>query len=544
MQFLDLKGVKVFKDYVDENFVTTEEFDASEINVPQYLVRSDLEPYALKESPNLTGVPTAPTAATGTNTTQIATTAFVQNALPDVSNFITSSVNNLANYYLKSETYTKSEVQALIAAINQFSYMSAQTLPTASADTMYKIYLVPSADPQQLNVKDEFITIDNGSGASTRYTWEQIGSTAIDLSGYVTTEALNSALSAYQATLVSGTNIKTINNTSILGSGNIDIPSSTTSYTQTVTTGDTIGTVTKDGVSTDVKAGTVIYSLEDNGTTTAGTWLAKNNDITSLYDGLTVKYKITVAGDTTTTLKINNLAAKTVYRYNATKLSTEYSVGSYLILYYSASLNSGSWILYTSYDSNTNTYQRLYPTAENVEYPITTRYNTTSGNSYYAEYGRYSTGVTLNPSTNTITASAFKVTNGTSSQFLKADGSVDSNTYALSGDIPTDAVKYTSQSLTTTQQTQARTNIGAGTYSKPSTGIPAADLASSVQTSLGLADTALQSFTETDPTVPAWAKASTKPSYSYSEISGTPTIPVVESLTTTEIDTIWSGGTV
>ena len=385
MQFLDLKGVKVFKDYVDENFVTTEEFDASEINVPQYLVRSDLEPYALKESPNLTGVPTAPTAATGTNTTQIATTAFVQNALPDVSNFITSSVNNLANYYLKSETYTKSEVQALIAAINQFSYMSAQTLPTASADTMYKIYLVPSADPQQLNVKDEFITIDNGSGASTRYTWEQIGSTAIDLSGYVTTEALNSALSAYQATLVSGTNIKTINNTSILGSGNIDIPSSTTSYTQTVTTGDTIGTVTKDGVSTDVKAGTVIYSLEDNGTTTAGTWLAKNNDITSLYDGLTVKYKITVAGATTTTLKINNLDAKTVYRYNATKLTTEYSVGSYLILYYSASLNSGSWILYTSYDSNTNTYQRLYPTTGNVEYPITTRYNTTSGSSYYAE---------------------------------------------------------------------------------------------------------------------------------------------------------------
>jgi hypothetical protein len=31
----------------------------------------------------------------------------------------------------------------------------------------------------------------------------------------------------------------------------------------------------------------------------------------------------------------------------------------------------------------------------------------------------------------------------------------------------------------------------------------------------------LTSFTETDPTVPAWAKASTKPSYSFSEITGT-----------------------
>lgn len=45
-----------------------------------------------------------------------------------------------------------------------------------------------------------------------------------------------------------------------------------------------------------------------------------------------------------------------------------------------------------------------------------------------------------------------------------------------------------------------------GTYSIPSGGIPANDLASSVQTSLGKADTALQSFTESDPTVPSHVK--------------------------------------
>jgi hypothetical protein len=43
-----------------------------------------------------------------------------------------------------------------------------------------------------------------------------------------------------------------------------------------------------------------------------------------------------------------------------------------------------------------------------------------------------------------------------------------------------EAVKYTSQSLNDSQKTQARTNIGAGTYSKPSGGIPASDLASGV----------------------------------------------------------------
>lgn len=44
------------------------------------------------------------------------------------------------------------------------------------------------------------------------------------------------------------------------------------------------------------------------------------------------------------------------------------------------------------------------------------------------------------------------------------------------------------------------------------------DLARDVQTSLGKADSALQSYTETDPTVPEWAKAKTKPSYSKSEV--------------------------
>ena len=44
------------------------------------------------------------------------------------------------------------------------------------------------------------------------------------------------------------------------------------------------------------------------------------------------------------------------------------------------------------------------------------------------------------------------------------------------------------------------------------------DLASDIQASLDKADSALQSFTETDPTVPAWAKAATKPSYTYDEV--------------------------
>ena len=39
----------------------------------------------------------------------------------------------------------------------------------------------------------------------------------------------------------------------------------------------------------------------------------------------------------------------------------------------------------------------------------------------------------------------------------------------------------------------------------------------------GIVDAAGGSFTETDPTVPGWAKQSTKPSYNFSEINNTPT---------------------
>ena len=70
------------------------------------------------------------------------------------------------------------------------------------------------------------------------------------------------------------------------------------------------------------------------------------------------------------------------------------------------------------------------------------------------------------------------------------------------------------------------------------------DLASDVQTSLGKADSALQSYTETDPTVPAWAKAETKPSYTASEVGALPDTTVIPSVpsTTKPIKGDGSGG--
>ncbi len=73
--------------------------------------------------------------------------------------------------------------------------------------------------------------------------------------------------------------------------------------------------------------------------------------------------------------------------------------------------------------------------------------------------------------------------------FFKYNGSWSFETVQV-GDA--NAVKYIVQALTNEQKEQARVNIGAGTYSKPDTGIPSTDMDVDVQTSLGKADSAYQ----------------------------------------------------
>ena len=59
----------------------------------------------------------------------------------------------------------------------------------ASSETLGKFYLVKSSsqqNPTLLDIYDEYVTVDNGSTASPRYTWEKIGDTQIKLTEVVT----------------------------------------------------------------------------------------------------------------------------------------------------------------------------------------------------------------------------------------------------------------------------------------------------------------------------------------------------------------------
>jgi hypothetical protein len=112
-----------------------------------------------------------------------------------IKNFITKAVNDLLYYYTKSETYTKMEVDNLIAAIKQFNILAVPVLPVPSADTIGTLYLVPAEDQSEpTNVKDEYITLSKTEGGTTTYSWEKIGTTEIDLSNYPTFDEMNAAI--------------------------------------------------------------------------------------------------------------------------------------------------------------------------------------------------------------------------------------------------------------------------------------------------------------------------------------------------------------
>lgn len=120
----------------------------------------------------------------------IPSTDLANGVIPDVSNFITKSVNDLANYYTKTQTYTQAEVDALLGAINQFHYEIAESTSAVVSPASNVLYLIGPTGSGTDKYEEYVYTT----------TWVKIGDTSIDLSGYVTTTALNTALADYTAT--------------------------------------------------------------------------------------------------------------------------------------------------------------------------------------------------------------------------------------------------------------------------------------------------------------------------------------------------------
>ena len=105
--------------------------------------------------------------------------------LTNDSGFITVNTNSLINYYLKTETYSQAEVDEIVGKLNRLTTEIVTELPTENISTT-TIYLVKVDDT---NNYTQHMYI---SGQ-----WADLGSTTIDLSGYVSTQQLTTALADY-----------------------------------------------------------------------------------------------------------------------------------------------------------------------------------------------------------------------------------------------------------------------------------------------------------------------------------------------------------
>jgi hypothetical protein len=170
---------------------------------------TDLSDKAPLSSPNLTGTPTAPTANQGSNSTQIATTAYVDTAASNAttavlgnapSNLntlgeIASSINNDATF-----STTVNNALALKAPLASPELTGTPTAPTATAgNNSTQIATTAYADTAAANAASALVD----SAPSTLNTLNELAAALGDDPSYATT--ITTALGGKEPTITSGT---------------------------------------------------------------------------------------------------------------------------------------------------------------------------------------------------------------------------------------------------------------------------------------------------------------------------------------------------
>ena len=329
----------------------------------------------------------------------------------------------------------------------------------------------------------------------------------------------------------------------------------------------------------DVEARKSILNYVQNTSGTAGStatdaynrtqWTGSVDGVTALYTGLVVLYKVPVAGVSKgVTLNINSLGEHPVVVNIANNISSRYDVGCIIPLVYDADQKASVYVNNTNTEftgcwkmtdyTDGNTYpQAQCETAAGTQAKTATCTNFSLANKSYIMVNMgctnsYNGKITLNinskgakdiyingavssSSNKTLPAGSYLVYYQDSKFYFRTDGKI---TGSITGDaatvngktvavnVPSGAVftdtTYESKSassggsdvsLVTTGEKYTWNNKG--TYSKPNGGIPKTDLASAVQASLGLADSALQSHQDISGKQDKVAKfgSTTKPIY-------------------------------
>lgn len=459
----------------------------------------DSTAYAPKASPALTGTPTAPTAASGTNTTQVATTAFVQNALSNMGAGGSEMVDVTITGTTSAASFSANPYNAIKAVVDdgKIAVLNASVAPLSTTGVLIPVYEytysqsgsdftgykgkiqngnyeisvdVQSTSSATVSITSvgSSITVDTAlSESSTNPVQNRVITAQILENEEIVATALNNLndrVELKQDQLVSGTTIKTINNQSILGSGNISIsggggggggeenvievvkvngtaltPDANKAVNVQALTGVTVGNTAL------TPSNGVITIGVDAAPTANSTNVVLSSGIKSYVDGRRVVYNISFGGEE---VVIDDVTYYGIVNHAlADAIIADVTAGKEVILAdgdggYNR-LDSVLWGMY------------LFNTGGVKGYDFIVVSDTSSFQGYNILY-RYATSYQE------------RLVSGTNIK------TVNNNSLLGSG------------------------NISVGTYSKPSGGIPATDLASAVQTSLGKADTALQPDVDND----------------------------------------------
>lgn len=202
---------------------------------------------------------------------------------------------NISGEGLVDASVVKAYVDSKVNQIHNFDVVidatgTAASGPsvTASADTLYKIYLVPSADAAAGGYI-EYITIRSDAVGAYTYTWEAIGNTKVSLTGYVPTTttiatialdhnitvaelqtALKLGAMAYADKASGSATLQTIDSITmkeVTVAGNAAVTSKAADATLTKADYTPSGTINSDAI----KGGTVTVTLGDSATKTEAT---------------------------------------------------------------------------------------------------------------------------------------------------------------------------------------------------------------------------------------------------------------------------------
>ena len=198
---------------------------------------------------------------------------------------------NISGEGLVDAATVKAYVDGQVGAIHSFDVVidpdgtAAGPAVVASADTMYKIYMVADENASA-GTYIEWITIRSGEAEAYTYAWEKIGSTKTDLTGYVSKEttiagialdknisvadlqkALGLGAMAYADTAKGSTTLQTIDSITmkeVTVAGNAAVTSKATAATLTKGNYTPAGEITGSAIS----GGSIEVTLKDSATKT------------------------------------------------------------------------------------------------------------------------------------------------------------------------------------------------------------------------------------------------------------------------------------